>query len=582
MPDSHINVFTLGLGGVNVDSDPILTEDNHTLKSQNATYDPTVARAGALTKRMGLDRFNNVPMTGPVLGGIEAPFAGTAGAPASGGGGGGNPGDSGGTTDGQPTPSSGSYGVGPGSSIPGSGGSVSGGSNTGGASIWTLTTGQLFGGKKLIVVGMNDGSTGTGWYVTSKGFNDPAVVVTGSLTGPGPGIPHVPSRLARLSAAAITPFNIGQTCNHDQIVGFPTSVTEGLCARPNGVLFYPQSINPAESTGFPGGSPITGCASPVIRRNDGRSDVIVVSIPPAPSTAPNAVWGAGITTGTTYYSTGHGMQVVGMGTKYGDGNQIYICVHDLLGVGGVTIANDGGRIFRLNVGASALVEIFGSGNVFPLNYVTAPGVPSPFLSGGGIEAAFGTVLEASGTAGQFYQLIPNFGYADNYADWQPQPTPNGIVPGDITCLAYYKGGLYVGTTNTASGSPAAAFIIGPTGSAFTASGAGSPTVHNGFVSMAIFQGNLYASYLNATTAAIIYKFDGTTWSTAFTTVTGTKAAYNLQVDSDGDILYAFGTSSAIATPAWYTTTDGATWVNKSTNMNVANRFPMNIFADFNQ
>ncbi len=560
MPDSHINVFTLGLGGVNVDSDPILTEDNQTLKSQNATYDPTVARAGALTKRMGLDRFNNVPMSGAVLGGIEAPFAGTAGAPASGGGGGGDAGDSGGTTDSQPAPSgsSGGYGVGPGSSLVGSSGSSGAGQ---GASYFNGGT-PLFGGKKLIVVGMNDGSTGTGWYVTSKGFNDPVVTVNSATP------PHVPSRLDRTTGATVR-YVLGQTANHDQVTGFPQSVTEGMCARPGGVLFYPQSIAPAESTGAQ--SP-----PPVIRRNDGHSDVAVVTVPANPS------WG------TPAYATGHACHVVGMGTKYGDGNQVYICVHDMLGVGGVTITNDGFRLFRLNVGTLALTEIFNTNPLTGANYNAMTGTASPFLSGGGYEAWFGGVNEATGVSSSVFALVPSPGFNDSYANWKGFEGAFA-VKSDVTCMAIYNGDLYVGHNNTAA-TPAYAVINAlpiksttlPGNPVFTASDGGSASAFNGFVSMAIFQGKLYVSYFNPGVSAIIFKFDGTTWSTAFTVSVGTKAPMNLHVDSDGDILYAFGTSSAIATPAWYTTSDGATWTSKATNMNVSSRFPMNVFADFNQ
>ncbi len=580
MPDSHINVFTLGLGGVNVDADPILTEDNQTLKSQNATYDPTVARAGALTKRMGLDRFNSVPMTGPVLGGIEAPFAGTAGAPAAGGGGGGDAGDSGGTTDGQPATSgssgSGGYGVGPGSNIIGSAGSsgASGGAGQGAAFFNGGT--PLFGGKKLIVVGMNDGSTGTGWYVTSKGFNDPVVTVNSATP------PHVPSRLDRLTAAAQVRYVLGQTANHDQVIGFPQSVTEGLCARPNGVLFYPQSINPAESTGYPGGS-ASGCASPIIRRNDGRTDIAIGAIPPAG-------WPTQIVTGSIRYSTGHGMQIVGMGTKYGDGSKIYICVHDLLGVGGVTITNDGFRLLRLDTTSYALTTIFNSvSSLVPSpNYNAMTGTASPFLSGGGFEAWFGGVNGATGVSSSVFGLVPSPGFGVGYANWKGFEGAFA-ANGDVTCMAIYRGDLYVGHSNL-DATPAYAVINAlpiastslPGNPVFTASDSGTAQANNGFVSMAIFQGNLYVSYFNAGVSARIFKFDGTTWSVAFTVASGTKAPMNLQVDSDGDILYAFGTSSAIATPAWYTTSDGATWTSKATNMNVSNRFPMNIFADFNQ
>lgn len=567
MADSRINVLTPGEGGVDVDTNSILTADNVTRQSQNATFDPTRQRAGALVKRMGLDRFNTVPLGGPVLGGIEAPFAGTAGAPLSGGGGGGNPGDSGGTNPGQPAPPAVGYGGGPGSGTIGSGGSgaAASGSAGQGAAIWNNGV-TLFGGKKLIVVGMNDGSSGTGWYVTSKGFNDTPVVLT------GPGIPHVPARLDRIAAGANPRYVLGQTANHDQVVGFPQSLTEGMGARPNGVLFYPQSISgPAESTGT-----ATGPLVPTIRRNDGATDVQAAIIPFNPS------WG------TKPWATGHSCQVVGMGTKYGDGSKVYVCVHDMLGIGGVTITNDGFRLFRLDVSSLALTEIFNTNPLTGTNYNAMTGTASAFLSGGGIEAWFGGVNEATGVSSTVFGLVPSPGFNDSYADWKGFEGAFADK-GDVACMAIYKGDLYVGHSNLAA-TPAYAVINVHTiagtnvsgNPVLTASDGGSAQAGNGFVSMAIFRGILYATFFNSATSALIYKFDGTTWSVAFTVTVGTKAPMNLHVDSDGDVLYAFGTSSAIATPAWYTTLDGVTWTSKSSIMNVGGRFPHNVFADFNQ
>lgn len=584
MADPSITVLTLGTGGIDVDSDPILTADNATLKSQNATYDPTASRGGALSKRPGLDRFNIVPFGGPILGGIEAPFAGTAGAPTSGGGGAGLPGDPGGTVGGQPDPGAsggGSYGVGPGSTITlGSNASTGVGPSGGNASYFTSGS-VLFGGKKIIIVGRADstttGASGAGWYVTSKGFADIAQSVTESVASPMNG----PS-LARI-AGGVTALEVGQTANHDQLSGFPPSLTEGLCARPNGILFYAQRTDPSESVTYP----LPSTKRAVIRRNDGISDVVVTTIPD------NSLWP--VVTGA--YATGHGMAVVGMGTRYGDGGNIFIAIHDRFGVGGVTVANDSSRIFRMDTSSYALTEVFNS-YTGATNYNSVTGTLSPLLSGGSVEVWGGGMQLATGATSAVYGMVPSPPFNDGYANWTGYEGAYADKS-DVTCMAIYKGSLFVGHINLAA-SPAFAVINGnpigggtlPANPQLTGSG-GTVQANNRFVSMAIFQGKLYVSFYNATQAAKIYQFDGTNWTTVFTSGTFTHdlVPFNLHVDADGDVLYAYGSTSATIT-VFMTSVDGVTWVDKSANLtgdlsasgggNFSTSQPFNVFSDFRQ
>lgn len=598
MADERINVFTLGLGGVDVDTDPILTADNATLRSQNATYDPTTSRAGALTKRPGLDRFNTVPMGGAVLGGIEAPYTGTAGAPASGGGGGGDAGDPGGGGGG----STGSTGTsGPGG--PGGGGSPTNPPNRPAGATLFAPSGPLFGGKKLIVIGRSDngvtGASGAGWYVTSKGFNDVGRLMTGAAgTGTGLGTPMNGTTLARLVGGPQA-GTIGQTANHDQVVGFPQSLTEGLCARPNGVLFYAQRTEPTPSTS----NPLPLANFPLIRRNDGLTDIVVASIPGNTPTFPPILGGWPLTASFAVYVTAHGMAVVGMGTKYGDGSKIYIVVHDR--VPGGLPASDAVRVFRLDTTTYALNEIFNSNPLLPSppyssNYNALPGTASPFLSGGGVEAWFGGVLEATGSLGTVNALVPSPGNFDAYANWQGYEGAYA-TKSDVTCMAIFQGVLFVGHANQAA-TPAFAVINGnPLDSGktlgadpqLTASG-GTAAASNHFCSMAIFRSKLYVSYWNKTQIAKIYSYDGTTWNTVYTSGTniGDQVPFNLQIDSDGDILYAFGCVDGTPPACFLTSVDGTTWVAKSANLtgdltasgggNFSNSTPMNVFADFIQ
>jgi hypothetical protein len=97
--------------------------------------------------------------------------------------------------------------------------------------------------------------------------------------------------------------------------------------------------------------------------------------------------------------------------------------------------------------------------------------------------------------------------------------------------------------------------------------------------MAVFLNKLYVSYYNPGQAAKIYQWDGTTWTAVF--AGGTVVPYNLQLDNDGDILYAFGGLYNSSTISFLTSVDGVTWVDKTTNFPTTNNStPINIFGSF--
>lgn len=638
MPD--IKVFSLGTFGVNVDTTPMLTEEGEALQLQNATHDPARHRAGALTKRFGLDRFNTVSLGAAVLGGIEAPYAGTAGAPVSGGGGGGVPGDPGGTSDGGPT----STGAGPGTPVPpsvsgsGSGGSGSSGGSSSGGTGGSFWGGPLFGGRPIVVIGRSDNTSsyGSGWWVTSKGFQDTANLLTGTTSGA-----NRPLNGFTLDRGfGPTRSTVGQTCNvNETIYGFRT---DSLGARPNGLFFY-TTLTVATGNQFPVMS---------IHRNDGKTDIVVATVPPnqVAQSGSGAALALAVTGGSTSYhvkttaaqfaALGHlsnlsdmlcvlnGMpvsfssaadsggsgsislsstggqvaavgtpvypfyipMVVGMTTRYGDGGHVFVAVDDYVST---NVNTHFCRVFKMDTATYSLTEIFNSAATGNNNATT--GSVELLLSGGGVEAWFGNMLQSTGAAGVIEGLVATPGMPDGYANWigfeGPAGTPSGS---DVTCGAIYKGALFTGRSNNAA-TPAFAIINGNPLSGigqgtsltlgadpqFTASG-GSAVSGNYFVSMAIFSGALFASFYNPTQVSNIYKTtNGTAWTQVYTD-TGAKANLNLHLDSDGDTLYAFG-NTGTSSPVFLVTTDGATWTDKSANFPTTNAsYPMNLFADFKQ
>lgn len=548
---AKIDVKTLGKTGVILDPnslDPTVPDD--ALRSaQNAIHDPTLGYGGALRKRKGFARFS-FNGGGAILGGIPMAVAGTGGAPATGGGG--TTGTSTGSGDGTGAPGGTNDGGNP---VYGNAGGVGAGSFNGGSAI--------FGGKKLIVIGRTDNlsSLGSGWYITSKGFNDIALLAT----TPGPPMNgFVPDNVSG---------SLNRYCAGQAMSG--SAQDEGMFARPNGILFYPGRVDPAlqSSSGAVG--------LPTIHRCDGASDAVVATIPV------NPLW--------SFSGQTHGMQIISMCTRFGDGDHIYVMVLDRKG-GSETMAGDGIRIYKMSTVDYGLTEVF---NSLSTNYNAVTGTGSVLGSGAGQEVWFGTLQQSSSACAPFYSLAAAAGFPDGFADWTGYEGTYADKS-DVTCMAIFQNCLFVGHANLA-GTPAYAKIVSNSlasgltlsGGDLTASGGGAVN-GNFFVSMCVFNGKLYASYYNHGDTAKIYCFDGTSWSAVFTSSgSGDRVPYNLHTDEDGDILYAYGARETPSNTAHFmTSTDGTTWVDKSSNLtgdlsgsgggNFTNSLPTNTFKMFAQ
>ena len=519
-----IRVTTLGEGGVNVDKNPLRTEDNELLSCQNATYDGTRQRLGGLSKRPGLDRFNTVPMGGIVLGGIEAPYKGTASAPTSGGGGGGAPGDSGGTG-----PPAGGDGVGPGDSA--GGGSVDGGSVGGG-----LFNGgrRIFGGRRIVIIGrILNSAASAGWYMTSEGFQDAAWRLnSGTETTAGP--PQGPHNV-----------NFPNGANAS---GGGNELSAMTIA--NGRLYYAEDVWNQ-----------TAAVSPTLPRlrvleADGSGDKVMLTVPDNPAILALGTIPSHLTT------------VTAMMTEWGNGDAIYVATYDLVSTG--ASAGDYGRILRvsgLDAGSYAVQEVY---NFFtnPLGLATGsvPRVLEAFLG----RTWVGMWHGVNTSDPQITRIVPT--------DTDPTPTwgidkTNTVTTvasaADITCLRAYSGKLYFGiTTRDPTVGFATLYSLTPDDAVtleLTGSG-GTAISPSGFVSAELFGGNLYVSYFANTQASKIYQFDGTTWTAVYTASTATEKAVQLVLRADGDYLYAYGGDVLSSTiNDWLVTSDGTTWTTKRTS-----------------
>lgn len=564
MPNEPIKVYNLGEGGVNVDTNPLRIASNEVLETQNATYDRTKSRVGGLTKRSGFARFHNTSLGGPVLGGIEAPYAASPSL-ATGAGGGGLPGDSGGTGE-----SWLGTGAGPGDAVQfgagGGGGGVSMGGGAGGGGVFAPV--RIFNGKRVIAVGRADNTNpnhyGHGWYLSTQQLADQAIklsIAQGTGVNSNPPAPGPPTEGSLLSTG------IGGTGQGN--IGQPASTIA------NGILYYQGSVDETQST-TPG--------QPTIRKTNGITDSLVCTIPQHPllfqDSDSDTTWATSIET---------------MVTKYGDGNYIYLTVVDSQTQDTSQFFS---RIFQLNTVTNALTEVFSSENsqnaTLSHKIVYALGT---FMN----RVFFGTW---TGTAGQhpyWGMLQPDPTVTDGYnvARLTQDQGQSGHTTADITCMAYFNGSLYYGTEERGTTPTDFASVVAiPADPAAAVSrplitSGGTAVTQNAIISMVVFKSKLYASWYNPTQTAVIYSTsDGVTWSAAYTAGgSADRQPFNLWVDpADGnpDTLYAFG-SDGNHTSYWLTTQDGSTWTNRTTNLtgslpggDFTNSRPIPILLGFNQ
>ncbi len=162
-----------------------------------------------------------------------------------------------------------------------------------------------------------------------------------------------------------------------------------------------------------------------------------------------------------------------------------------------------------------------------------------------------------GTVGKVYYFRPDIDTA-----WTLDHSLSTESLGGVDSMLSYKGKLYVGSDNAAGSrgkilvrDSAGAYTVSDTGSGGTAS------VNNGYLAMAVFEDNLYASYWNDDTpdTSLIRKFDNTSWTTAYTGASTTLRPFILLL-VDSEELFAIG-GGGLMTGAIVRTDDGTTWTN---------------------
>lgn len=290
--------------------------------------------------------------------------------------------------------------------------------------------------------------------------------------------------------------------------------------------------SPAASCGFknrmlyPATGYTVGTHYPPIRVFNGAFDHELVRLPPTVAGGvPRAVMSMLTANGTIYLSTFDS---------------------------GTTSADWLGRVFQLDLE---------SGQLTPIGAPFAAG-ELPYALCWHMGRLWCGTNNGIGTVGKIYFFRP-----DIDTTWTLDHSAATDGAGGIDSLCSFQGNLFVGTDNAAGsrGKVLKRDTLGVYTVSLTGTG-GTAHINNGYLALTAFAGALYASYWNNDGTAIskIQKFDGTTWTLAYTGALGTLRPFIL-LYADNGILFAVGGGMSL-TGAIVTTPDGTTWTDRTANL----------------
>jgi hypothetical protein len=304
----------------------------------------------------------------------------------------------------------------------------------------------------------------------------------------------------------------------DEVASFATGAVAYLGGFPGcGISLNNRLIYAADSY-------TVGTDAPPIRLFDGTSDRELIRLPKtAALVVPKAVLSMLATNGTIYLSS-----------------------YD----SGTTSADLAGRIFILDPQDTTLTPL--GNDVF-----TAGQLPYALAWYNG-SLWVGTHRQDGAQVGRLYRIRPG-----QETTWTLDHT-FGAGEGCVASLASFQGSLYCGMTN-AAGTFAKVFARDALGAFTTADTGvgGAATAGNGYPYLYVFGGNLYASFWNNDTPKIakIRKYDGTSWTTAYTGSAGTLTPY-IGMFEDSGYLFALG-GGLLLQAALLRTQNGTSWTDLS-------------------
>ena len=132
--------------------------------------------------------------------------------------------------------------------------------------------------------------------------------------------------------------------------------------------------------------------------------------------------------------------------------------------------------------------------------------------------------KGNGTAGKIYFFRPGIDLA-----WTTDHSLSTDTLGGVTSMVSYRGNLYVGTDNTTGNAGKILVRTTVDGAYATSFTAPNTTTYNGFPSMSVFRDQILAAFWESGGPnALIKRFDGTTWTTAYTGATTTVRPFVAQ------------------------------------------------------
>jgi hypothetical protein len=315
------------------------------------------------------------------------------------------------------------------------------------------------------------------------------------------------------SNLATEPQNPKHPRGWDKIAAFATAGAGALGGSPGaGVTFNNHLI-------YAGDDYTLGVTNPTIRIFDGLSDRLMATIPSTSAAAvPIAIMSMIIVGGTIYLSTLDS---------------------------GTSSANWAGRVFTFDPE---------SGNLTPLSTNFSSG-EVPYALTWHMGRLWVGTNNGIGSVGKVYYIRPGIDTA-----WTTDYALTTDTAGAVDSMLTFQGSLYVGSDNVA-GTFAKVLkrtSLGVWSVSLTATG-GTARVNNGYLSLSVFESNLYAGYYNPDTTAIakVEKFDGTNWSTAYTPTGVNIRPFIGQIVTDDYLLVIGGGKNLSA--ALLGTIDGTTW-----------------------
>jgi len=212
---------------------------------------------------------------------------------------------------------------------------------------------------------------------------------------------------------------------------------------------------------------------------------------------------------------------------------------------GTTSADFAGRVFAFDPLST---------NLTPLGAAFSGG-ELPYALAWHMDRLWLGTNKGNGTAGKIYFIRP---FIDTV--WTTDHDLTTDTVGGACSLMSFNGKLYVGTDNV--NAVFAKVLVRDTAGVYTTSdtgAGGTAKVNNGFLTLIVFESNLYATYWNPDTTAIsiIRKFNGSSWSTVYTGSSLTLRPYILTF-FDKTYLYVVGGGDTLRA-SLLRSPDGTTW-----------------------